>query len=101
MKKESRFLVQKKIWWGKSKKGGPDQTQTMLALRANKGKINTPTKLVDLIREWSTYMDSGARDEQKEYLHRTFSSTRTSVAANDPILPCKFPLNWENPNMDR
>ena len=38
MKKESRFLVQKKIWWGKSKKGAPDQTQTMLALRANKGK---------------------------------------------------------------
>ena len=37
MKKESRFLVQKKIWWGKSKKGGSDQTQTMLALRANKG----------------------------------------------------------------
>ena len=37
MKKESRFLVQKKIWWGKSKKGAPDQTQTMLALRANKG----------------------------------------------------------------
>ena len=37
MKKESRFLVQKKIWWGKSKKGASDQTQTMLALRANKG----------------------------------------------------------------
>ena len=39
MKKESRFLVQKKIWWGKSKKGASDQTQTMLALRANKGFI--------------------------------------------------------------
>ena len=37
MEKESRFLVQKKIWWGKSKKGASDQTQTMLALRANKG----------------------------------------------------------------
>ena len=37
MEKESRFLIQKKIWWGKSKKGASDQTQTMLALRANKG----------------------------------------------------------------
>jgi len=53
------------------------------------------------IRKWPTWLDSGAQDEQNEYLHRTFSSTRTSVAANDPILPCKFPLNWENPNMDR
>ena len=41
MKKESRFLVQKKIWWGKSKKGASDQTQTMLALRANKGNHTT------------------------------------------------------------
>ncbi len=47
----------------------------------------------------STYPDSGAHDEQNEHLHRTFSSTKTSVAAKDPILPCKFPLNWENPNM--
>ena len=39
MEKESRFLVHKKFWWGKSKKGGSDQTQTMLALRANKGML--------------------------------------------------------------
>ena len=44
MKKESRFLVQKKIWWGKSKKGASDQTQTMLALRANKGHEGTDPK---------------------------------------------------------
>ena len=37
MEKESRFLVQKKIWWEKWKKGASDQTQTMLELRANKG----------------------------------------------------------------
>ena len=45
MEKESRFLVQKKIWWGKSKKGGSDQTQTMLALRANKG-LNRNQKML-------------------------------------------------------
>ena len=53
------------------------------------------------IREQPTYLDSGAQDEQNEPQHCSFSSTRTSVSWNGPILPCKIPLNWENPNMDQ
>ena len=53
------------------------------------------------IRKWTTFSDSGAQDEQNEYQHECFSSTRTSVASNGPILPSKFSLTWENPNVGR
>ena len=60
MKKESRFLVQKKIWWGKWKKGDSDQTQTMLALRANKG-IQQKNQLV--IRNYSQSANPASSQE--------------------------------------
>ena len=41
-------------------------------------KINTPTKLADLIPERIKYSESAAQDEQNDTQHRWFSSALTS-----------------------